>query len=245
MVRVNIKILFDNYSGNERLRIGWGVSFLIDETILFDTGENGDWLLHNMDLLNVDISKLAAVVISHDHWDHTGGLATLLANKNGLLVYGCEGFSPEFCAMVQHAGGKLMEYRHSIEIAPHIYVSGEITGEYKQAPISEQALIVEENNDITIITGCAHAGICRVVGRIQEEFPGREIRLLMGGFHLMTEQIADIHKIAHDLRLLGIQNVGPTHCSGEAAIDIFKTIFGKHCIAIQTGLMLDTHRLPA
>ncbi|MFA5101478.1 MAG: MBL fold metallo-hydrolase, partial [Candidatus Omnitrophota bacterium] len=78
---MNIKVLYDKNTTNKKLHTGWGVSFLIDDTILFDTGEKGESLLENMRSLGVDINKIEAVVLSHDHWDHTGGLWDLLKMK--------------------------------------------------------------------------------------------------------------------------------------------------------------------
>lgn len=43
-------------------------------TLLFDTGPHGSTLLRNATLLDVDFSKVDAVVLSHGHWDHGGGL---------------------------------------------------------------------------------------------------------------------------------------------------------------------------
>ena len=68
---MKVNIIFDKYTKEKSLRTGWGVSFLVDEKILFDTGENGSWLMANMESLNLEIDKIEAVVISHDHWDHT------------------------------------------------------------------------------------------------------------------------------------------------------------------------------
>jgi len=78
---MEVKTLFNNETINKDLRRGWGLSFLIDQKILFDTGENGFWLLENMRNLNVDIERIKTVVISHDHWDHTGGLWEVLKNR--------------------------------------------------------------------------------------------------------------------------------------------------------------------
>jgi len=53
---MKVEILFDKDAMTRNLRIGWGVSFLIDERILFDTGESSRWLLENMRNLKVNRS---------------------------------------------------------------------------------------------------------------------------------------------------------------------------------------------
>ena len=58
-----------------------GLAFLIEtETgcVLFDTGQSGTVLLHNLELLGVDPATVDALAISHAHYDHTGGLPALL-----------------------------------------------------------------------------------------------------------------------------------------------------------------------
>jgi 7,8-dihydropterin-6-yl-methyl-4-(beta-D-ribofuranosyl)aminobenzene 5'-phosphate synthase len=58
-----------------------GLSFLIEtkgRRVLFDTGQSGTVLLHNLKLLGVDPATIDAVAISHAHYDHTGGLSALL-----------------------------------------------------------------------------------------------------------------------------------------------------------------------
>ncbi|MFC2037914.1 MBL fold metallo-hydrolase [Chloroflexota bacterium] len=58
-----------------------GLVFLIEtegRRLLFDTGQSGTVLLHNLKLLDVDPATIDAVAISHAHYDHTGGLLALL-----------------------------------------------------------------------------------------------------------------------------------------------------------------------
>ncbi|MBL7183403.1 MAG: MBL fold metallo-hydrolase [Anaerolineae bacterium] len=58
-----------------------GVAFLIETEsgcILFDTGQSGTVLLHNLKLLGVEPEAINALAISHAHYDHTGGLPALL-----------------------------------------------------------------------------------------------------------------------------------------------------------------------
>ncbi len=48
-----------------------------DQKVLFDTGQ-GYALIHNARILGVDLEAIDTVVLSHGHYDHTGGLAELL-----------------------------------------------------------------------------------------------------------------------------------------------------------------------
>ena len=67
-----------------------GFSALIEpfdgDPLLFDTGQ-GLTLLHNARLMNKDLSLVRKVVISHGHYDHTGGLKPLLDACGGKQVY--------------------------------------------------------------------------------------------------------------------------------------------------------------
>ncbi len=47
-------------------------------SILYDTGLGKQTLMHNMDVLGIDPANLRAIVLSHGHTDHHGGLAGLL-----------------------------------------------------------------------------------------------------------------------------------------------------------------------
>jgi 7,8-dihydropterin-6-yl-methyl-4-(beta-D-ribofuranosyl)aminobenzene 5'-phosphate synthase len=47
-------------------------------TLLFDAGPEAATFLRNSDILGVDFSAVEAVVLSHGHWDHAGGLVAAI-----------------------------------------------------------------------------------------------------------------------------------------------------------------------
>jgi 7,8-dihydropterin-6-yl-methyl-4-(beta-D-ribofuranosyl)aminobenzene 5'-phosphate synthase len=68
-----------------------GLSYLIetpDGRVLFDTGQSGTVLLHNLQCIDVDPATIDALAISHAHYDHTGGLSALLPHlRPGIPLY--------------------------------------------------------------------------------------------------------------------------------------------------------------
>lgn len=78
--RVNITVLVDNMAGQGPVLGEWGLAFFIEtdqHRILFDTG-GGRIVLGNARALGVSLEKTDAIVISHGHLDHTGGLEKVL-----------------------------------------------------------------------------------------------------------------------------------------------------------------------
>jgi 7,8-dihydropterin-6-yl-methyl-4-(beta-D-ribofuranosyl)aminobenzene 5'-phosphate synthase len=63
-----------------------------EQCVLWDTGQ-GLTILHNAHQLNVELHRAEAIVLSHGHYDHTGGLSVVLRQATQALVYAC----PEVC----------------------------------------------------------------------------------------------------------------------------------------------------
>lgn len=104
----------------------------------------------------------------------------------------------------------------------NIYVTGEIGGRYKGFYIPEQALVVKVNSGLTVITGCFHPRILRIIEKVKQEFPKEKIKFTFGGFHLMDKNKREIKLIAEKLIDMGVVKIGPTHCTGYEAQMIFK-----------------------
>lgn len=52
-----------------------------DQIIMYDTGNNGEILMHNLKCANIDPNALNTLILSHGHNDHTRGLAKLLGSR--------------------------------------------------------------------------------------------------------------------------------------------------------------------
>ncbi len=234
---MEIRAIFDKVAVNKKIQIGWGLSVLVDNKVLFDTGEKGEWLLNNIRQMDIDINNdMESIVISHDHWDHTGGLQTLLEKREkGMPVYICPGFSGETKKKIVSHGGKPVETKKFREIAKNIYVTGEISGIYRGSPRPEQALVLKTENGVSVITGCAHPGILTILEVVKKHFKTEKLFLVMGGFHLFEEDIRNIELIVTEFKNIGVEKVAPTHCSGPKAEEIFAREYGERFLEVKAG----------
>ncbi len=236
---MTIKILYDNKTIGEQYKYGWGFSCLIDNKLLFDTGEEYAPIAENAKEMNIDLSKIKTIVISHDHWDHTGGLWDFLERNKGMSVHGCHKFSNEFKQKVAEKNGILIENYKSSVIFENIYTSGEIQGKHKGKSIVEQFLIVKRDTGIVIITGCAHPGIVNIIHKAKEFFPSQNILMAIGGFHLKDDNEEKIKEITEEFRSLGVQKIGATHCSGTLAEQIIEDVYKENYIQLGSGTALE------
>jgi 7,8-dihydropterin-6-yl-methyl-4-(beta-D-ribofuranosyl)aminobenzene 5'-phosphate synthase len=81
---LRITTLGENTAGMDGFVGEWGLSILVEtdsSKILLDTGP-GASTLHNAEVLGVDLSKVEKIVLSHGHYDHTGGLREVLRRMN-------------------------------------------------------------------------------------------------------------------------------------------------------------------
>ena len=78
---MKITTLIENTQGEDmHLKYEHGLSMYIeapDCNILFDTGQSGN-IVDNAKKLNIDLSKIDVIVLSHGHYDHCGGIKKLL-----------------------------------------------------------------------------------------------------------------------------------------------------------------------
>jgi 7,8-dihydropterin-6-yl-methyl-4-(beta-D-ribofuranosyl)aminobenzene 5'-phosphate synthase len=237
--------------------------------ILFDTGNNPDIFAQNVKAKGIDLSKLDFVVMSHRHGDHMAGLAYLLkvnpavkiyAPKEGLGgVYGSElpstfyrkdpslsadqryydGAPPEIMRFGSAwPGANFQLVDKETEIAPDIRLIALVSDKPGTLELRELSLAINTPEGMMIIVGCSHPGIDKIVAAAAATNP--HIRVIVGGFHLVMANDADIGKIVTALHnTFKVEYVAPGHCTGEPAFTALKKAFGDRYMYAGLGITLD------
>jgi 7,8-dihydropterin-6-yl-methyl-4-(beta-D-ribofuranosyl)aminobenzene 5'-phosphate synthase len=186
---VQITIIYDNESTQEDLIADHGFACVIEaygRKILFDTGASGKILLENMRKLNIAPESIDEIFISHNHWDHTGGLSDLLT-KHPFTVY-----LPPSCEVTDNESN-IVFINKSTRLHENFFSTGELQK-------IEQSLVVRAKEGLVIIVGCSHSGVENILE--SASIFGKPIGLI-GGLH-------DFEK--YDL-LKDLHFVCATHCT--------------------------------
>jgi 7,8-dihydropterin-6-yl-methyl-4-(beta-D-ribofuranosyl)aminobenzene 5'-phosphate synthase len=233
---VTVSVLYDNRPYAEGCEPAWGFSCLVtgpEKSILFDTGGDGDILLENMKRLGLEPEAAGVVVLSHAHWDHTGGLKHVLERNGDVTIVSPSDFVVSVRGIMPGSEERIVTASDCLSICGGVYSTEEMG-----RSIPEQSLIIRTDSGLVVITGCAHIGIVKILDRVREMFD-EDILLVMGGFHLMNESGKDLREIIDRFRALGVAYAAPCHCSGNRAIEAFAAGYGDRFIGIGAGIVLD------
>ncbi len=208
---MRITITYDN-EALPKLKSGWGFSCLVEneKKLLFDTGWDGTILLFNLKALGINPRDIDIVVLSHDHWDHIGGLARLLDVNPDVDVYVPSSFSRRLKDEIT-SRARLIEVDGPAKICDRVYTTGVLgTG------IQEQSLLLETKKGIIVITGCAHPELSVILNSASSL---GSVYGVIGGFHGFDE-----YGILNNVPL-----IVPCHCTAHKSEiarlfpDAFKT----------------------
>ncbi len=209
-------ILYDNYIYKKPFKAGWGYSVYFPERgLLFDTGEAVEPLRLNFELAGFSPNDVKYLVISHEHWDHTGGIELF---GKGVKLFAPQSFSLSFIKRIKNRGMEFIPITSPQNIVENFYTTGEMGDE-----IIEQSLIVM-GNKANVFTGCSHPGIVNIIKKAKSLH--NDIGLVAGGFHLLHKSKSEIEDIAEQIKDIGVEMVLPTHCTGDLGKEIFKDKFG-------------------
>jgi len=207
---------------------------LEDRAVIFDAGGEASVVLENLASLGLIDTEVAALVISHNHWDHVYGLPGVMRSASN---------PPPVYAVASAAAGIKQQFPRAEvigvdgpkQIAPEVWLTGPMDVEFMDAPLSEQAMVLDLPKGLHIIVGCSHPGIVVIVERVREMFPDKTISLVAGGFHLRSTGEEEIRRIASDLERLGVQKIAPSHCTGALAEQILRERWGQNFLDFKLG----------
>lgn len=232
---IRLSIIYDNRVYGEGFESAWGFSCMIsgaEDTILFDTGGDGKILMKNMERLNIDPRSVDGIVISHFHWDHTGGLGAFLEKNSDVTIFAPGSFAGELKKGFEESGPEVIAVGDPIEICGGIYSTGELG-----RSIKEQALVVYTDRGLIVLTGCAHPGIVEIIEKARSIID-KDVLLVIGGFHLLDAGERELQGIISRCRALKVHTSAPCHCSGDAAIRLFEKEYGENFIRVGAGRIL-------
>ena len=150
---LQLKVLMENKTYRDGLVAEHGLSLLVEAAgrrILFDAGATGH-LLHNMEQMKIDPRSIDLAIVSHGHYDHTGGLPIALAAARGSVAVHLHpdalqpkyngtrfiGMPPAARAALAGPNVRLVESRAPGEVVPGLFRTGEIPRPHPEESLAE------------------------------------------------------------------------------------------------------------
>lgn len=250
---IKLKILSENRD-NCQFKGESGLSVLVEifgEKFLLDTGYS-DLFLKNSKLMDVDLSKINLLVLTHGHSDHTNGIPYL---KDGLnVIFHPAAFKDRWSIRKkEYAGLPMTEDQlrerynvfittEALEFLPSCYFLGEIPmlvdfemdGNFAttldegitQTDLTEDdsGIAIKTDQGLFIMTGCGHRGVCNTIEHAKRVTGEDKIYGVFGGFHLRNLDIQKekIDKTIEYLKQNNIRELYLGHCVTDEVIAYFE-----------------------
>lgn len=258
---MKIHVLMENTTCSPEFAAEHGLSLLIESAgrkILFDTGASPAFA-ENARRMGFDLSMADAVVLSHGHGDHGGGMLRFLElNSHAPIWVSPHAFDAHFNACGKEIGLDSSWQQHAqvcvtasdvcplfpgvtlvaaaAVSTPYGVDSGgmKVRREGNMEPDDfrhEQYLLLEEQGKRVLFSGCSHRGILNIASFFRPD-------VLVGGFHFMKwdagKQAPLLERTAEVLLSLPTRYL-TGHCTGDAAFRFLKARMGDRLCAFCSG----------
>lgn len=194
-----------------------GLSFYIEtplHKLLFDCGQS-DMLLRNAKKADVDLKKVDTVILSHGHYDHSGGILPFAKINDSATLYAQKAVFGDYYNLYdseKYIGidKGILDFKNLVTVDDsfkiddelflfsnirgnrflakgNLYLKKKIDGAFLQDDfIHEQCLVLSCEGKKILFSGCAHNGIVNILDRYFEIFKSMP-DVVIGGFHLMQK----------------------------------------------------------
>lgn len=253
--------LIENTTAVPGLIAEHGLSFYIEAggmRLLFDTGASGV-LVENTRRMGVDLEQVDAVILSHGHYDHGGGLeAFLKCNAHAPVYLSSHAFGAFYNGSGKFIGlsevlkdhPRLVPVKDRISLTPDIWLDCCRDAEpvvpiqshglqvRKQGTLlpddfaHELYLLIREGERTVCLSGCAHRGVENIVHWLRPQ-------VLIGGFHFKQLEPQDprLARAAENL-LSQPCDYYTCHCTGQAQYEALKQMMDQRLRYLATGCIL-------
>jgi len=247
-----LTVLVDNQATIPGMSIQHGLSIWLESgasRILFDTGLDSIFM-ENALALDIQVTTATHLLLSHGHYDHTGGVPELLnQGAHPTLVIGPEAWnqrrsthpiginwSPEILGDLT-----VIINRNAYNIEPgiiainigsrsdvalkHLKLQRLVDGQWEPDTFpDEQILILRTTEGLVVITGCTHCGVDALISCVERSAGDTPIYAIIGGLHLFESTHESIMETAEKLR--DIKHVWVNHCTGPKSFNKLREILG-------------------
>lgn len=268
---MKLTILTEDTCGHPECVYEHGLSIYIETSkhrILMDTGAS-DVLISNARKLGVHLEAVDTVIISHGHYDHTGGVRAFCNLNPTAQIYMQQKAAGDY-----YHGERYIGIDKEILSLPNLHLlQGDeviddelsiftgITGRrfYPQSNLilsekvenklvqdtfaHEQCLVIQTPGSHVLLSGCAHNGILNILDRYHQLYQAMP-DYVISGFHMMKKTDytpEEIRTITETARELKKWNTGfyTGHCTGQNAYDLMKPIMGEQLMQIHCGSRIE------
>lgn len=210
--------LVEDTAGSGQCGYEHGLSFYVEtekHRLLVDSGAT-DMFIKNAVLLGVDLTKVDALILSHGHYDHAGGILAFSRINPDAKIY-LRAFAGEDYYHLTSRGekyigidkripelGQCVRVEGDLKIDEELFLYTNIAGVKFPAKGNlrlkkkvgaafvqdsfehEQCLVIAQGGRRILMSGCAHSGIVNILDRFEEIFHA-DPDVVISGFHLMQK----------------------------------------------------------
>jgi len=275
---VRITTLSENAVALPDVLAEWGFSALIEVdgmTLLLDTGASTT-VTHNAGVLDIDLKKVDRIILSHGHYDHTGGLQNVLrAMRKKIEIIAHPDIWAEKYArrddgayryvgipfqrqVLESLGGSFTLSKEPVRFSDTVLTTGEVPeiteyeqiepdrfwvkedGEMKPDSLADDlALIINAKSGLLVVLGCGHRGLVNTLRQAQKLTRRQEIRLVLGGCHLIGSSEERTWMTIAALKEMDVRSIGVSHCTGLPAAAIMARELGDRFFFNNAGTRLN------
>ena len=259
---MKITALMENTGDRPGILKEHGLSIYVEtdrHKILFDSGQS-DAFVKNAETLGIRLDDIDTAVLSHGHFDHSGGLKGFLKVNQKAEIYMQRGvFTPHYNPLGKYIGvdSSLQESSRIRYVDDSLEIDEELKLEtYHKCPVflpvqtygmteehdgvrmadrflHEQYLIVKEGSQKVLLSGCSHRGIYNIIQWAADE----QVQTVIGGFHFMKLEPEDFGQMDNTAEMLMDYPVRyyTCHCTGLSQYQYLKEKMGDQLRYLESG----------